>query len=701
MANYATLITAIQQVIKTNGNNEITGAILQSSLLSMINSLGAGYQFVGLATPSTNPGTPDIREFYIANGAGTYSNFGLTVNDGEFAILVFDSQWSKLSVSSLSDCLKYTAQSLTDVQKAQARNNIDVYAKSFIDENKADKDGTYDSMIVGSAKGLIGYKSVGALLTRRTSGGNDDIGSGAAQIQRIKGNTVRLNQQANPSAYASAYGYSCTFSNGLFTLTNNSATTPDFGNFNNLNFRCKQGHKYIVICDSPHTQIGINTANAITNSFVPGNTLFTAAANSVSDVLLRTSAVISSLAVGISITFHLFVCDLTQMYGADNEPSSVEEFTSQFDRPFYAYNPNGTILHNVATALLTNGFNQWDEDWELGTFNSQGEPTASNDLIRSKNFCPISGRITMRMIDNNAQILLYDENKTYIDCFSFYGESRVLDCPANTKYFKIKFLPAYGISYKNDCCISYTHSGIRNGEYEQYWQNQLSLPITTAKGKLNGQGSSIVIFADGLKSAGSSFDEMQSAQAIRRIGTIYLDGLQWFYDGNVFYADSPIFNNNYICSSYTKLAADVDPADMSDKSMTIHTDDNTLYIKDDDYDNVQDFVDDLANVKAFYELQSPQIYVLDEEITMNYRVSDWGTEWMLPENGETPTTAPFSMDVIYAINAVDTIRNINVNHPNKDSITNLLNAMQSSGVISAYTMTYNNNTGAYTFTITR
>ena len=38
----------------------------------------AGYQFVGVATldPATNPGTPDAKVFYIANGKGTYTNFG-------------------------------------------------------------------------------------------------------------------------------------------------------------------------------------------------------------------------------------------------------------------------------------------------------------------------------------------------------------------------------------------------------------------------------------------------------------------------------------------------------------------------------------------------------------------------------------------------------------------------------------------------
>lgn len=94
MANYATLKTAIQQVIKTNGNNEITGALLQQSLLSLINSLGADYQFCGVATPSTTPGTPDQNVAYLA-GPGTYPNFGsFVVDDGYLGVLKYNGSWS-------------------------------------------------------------------------------------------------------------------------------------------------------------------------------------------------------------------------------------------------------------------------------------------------------------------------------------------------------------------------------------------------------------------------------------------------------------------------------------------------------------------------------------------------------------------------------------------------------------------------------
>lgn len=98
MANYETLKAAIQHVIKTNDNNEITGALLQQSLLAIINSLGEGYQFAGVATIDTEPETTDAKVFYIANGKGTYTNFGrIEVTEDDVVVLYWDSSWHKVS----------------------------------------------------------------------------------------------------------------------------------------------------------------------------------------------------------------------------------------------------------------------------------------------------------------------------------------------------------------------------------------------------------------------------------------------------------------------------------------------------------------------------------------------------------------------------------------------------------------------------
>lgn len=104
MADYATLKTSIQAAIKQNGNNEITGPILQQTLLAMINSLGAGYQFIDVATPETNPGTPDENLFYIAYEAGTYTNFGaIEIDNGLAVIYGSGSSWSVKQIFVVDD----------------------------------------------------------------------------------------------------------------------------------------------------------------------------------------------------------------------------------------------------------------------------------------------------------------------------------------------------------------------------------------------------------------------------------------------------------------------------------------------------------------------------------------------------------------------------------------------------------------------
>ena len=77
MANYANLKSAIQQYIKQNGNEEITGAILQTTLLSMVDSLASGYLFKGLARPLFAPAASDGPVYYLALEAGSYINFPL------------------------------------------------------------------------------------------------------------------------------------------------------------------------------------------------------------------------------------------------------------------------------------------------------------------------------------------------------------------------------------------------------------------------------------------------------------------------------------------------------------------------------------------------------------------------------------------------------------------------------------------------
>lgn len=112
MANWDILKSAIAGIIKTNGNQEITGQLLQNVLNNIVSSVGENATFAGIATPTTNPGAPDGPAFYLAAEAGTYANFsGIEIAEGEAAIL----QWNNAAWSKKTSGLA-TQQQLTELE---------------------------------------------------------------------------------------------------------------------------------------------------------------------------------------------------------------------------------------------------------------------------------------------------------------------------------------------------------------------------------------------------------------------------------------------------------------------------------------------------------------------------------------------------------------------------------------------------------
>lgn len=150
MANYQALKTAIQQVVKPNGNKEITGALLQQSLLSMINSLGKGYQFMGIATPTTDPGTTDQNVFYIASEKGVYTNFGgVNIDEDGVFLLLYNGSWTKLLVANVTTAAsldKILADSgyLKKSTLASVLTAIRIFADNSTESKKANVDNLAD-----------------------------------------------------------------------------------------------------------------------------------------------------------------------------------------------------------------------------------------------------------------------------------------------------------------------------------------------------------------------------------------------------------------------------------------------------------------------------------------------------------------------------------------------------------------------------
>lgn len=94
MANYSTLKASVNAYIKANGVRAITGPVLNGILTQMINTLGDGARYGGIATPSGNPGAHDNVVFFAATAAGTYTNYGgFTLDGTSLHFFVYDGEW--------------------------------------------------------------------------------------------------------------------------------------------------------------------------------------------------------------------------------------------------------------------------------------------------------------------------------------------------------------------------------------------------------------------------------------------------------------------------------------------------------------------------------------------------------------------------------------------------------------------------------
>lgn len=130
MAKWDNINGIIENAIKSNNAQSITGDSLQSVLKSIVSDVGANATFAGIAIASTSPGSYDGPVFYIAASAGTYAGFGsIVVNAGELAVLYNSANgngWSKSSIglSSITDKSITKAKLASDVPIDAMQNKI-------------------------------------------------------------------------------------------------------------------------------------------------------------------------------------------------------------------------------------------------------------------------------------------------------------------------------------------------------------------------------------------------------------------------------------------------------------------------------------------------------------------------------------------------------------------------------------------------
>lgn len=355
------------------------------------------------------------------------------------------------------------------------------------------------------------------------------------------------------------------------------------------------------------------------------------------------------------------------------------------------------LVSNSATAILSRGFNQWDEEWLL-----------DNGKIVSKNFCPCAGDTVYYLKCASytsryyLQIQWYDSAKAFIS--SEYRAGQTATSPSSARWFKIATQSSnyvYGTTYNHDICINISDTS-KNGTYEPYNGHQVDLNIPTLTGKLNGAGSSVVIFPDGMNRAGATYDELTATNAVKRKKIVNLGSLTWTDSGAGYFQTLDITDfarparnqdaatNTINSKGYTVVSA-INIAS-NDKSIAFWSTATRVGIRDTSYSTESDFTTAMDGVYLVYDLATPEEYTLDNALQFQYPVVAGGTEMVLPTTG----TAPMKMDVIYG-NAADAAATMSQNFISVDSMKEFLAALgtQMGGT---WSMGYENGKHTFTFT---
>lgn len=514
---------------------------------------------------------------------------------------------------------------------------------------------SHPKMTVGYAKNLIMPDTPTEQEFNFRQAGGGVIEDGVAVIDKVNGNSVVWNQKVpyDVSKWRGDVG-SMTIDGSVITL---SCGSSSYVEKMTLDQCIIAGHKYYTRATIVETAGLSRISLSDTDSFIASD-----AAGTYSSIKVASSnadlKIVNMGGVGQGATFKdvLFV-DLTQMFGAGNEPSTVEEFLQRKPKVAdeYAYN-EGTIVNNKVEKVVTTGRNLFDSSTAIDgkTIIDDTGVEVINSLGWCSTFIPIIGGKSYfcKGVTINIQgygVHCYDKDKQHINGVAFPQNGRTFDAPINAKYIRIS--GRYDDSPANAAILNLSDASF-NGQYAPYEKHELDL--SWIKDIKDTEG--VKLFEDGMRSVGTAFDEVGKNKAVKRLGSVDLGTLPWNTswwdnDGRL-YVD---LENKKVGSTNVMYPLGVTYSNDNDLINTIgicgNNRYNTIYVGDaKTHSSASEFISSLRGVIAYYELAEP-IEVEYDEKSLTYPVVAGGTE----EAIASEPTATFHADIGYGIDAVKTI----------------------------------------------
>ena len=516
---------------------------------------------------------------------------------------------------------------------------------------KANVDGYYEEMTVGDAEQLVATQFVedNEPYLFRSTGGSSDVGN-RTYLDKIVGGTVAWNQLVCSEAIGS--GGTLDIDGGVYTLTPNISS--DFSQirfYNATPHTRKNGHKYYVSLEAKSdawasdgniafcTYDGLWLKNAVT-SIDPSNHSWqklkgiftnTTDATGNGDFCFRKYYEETNSPVSVK---NAVLFDLTQMFGStiadyiysleqSQAGAGVAWFKKLFPNDYYAYNAGELLSVEGLQSHDAVGFNQWDEEWEVGSFDLNGVPVTSSSYIRSKNYIPLVPNATYYFTRPSVLAWVYYYTDTdFIKYVQLGSAVKTFTPPSNAT--RAKFLVptgAYGTTYNHDICINLSDPS-RNGEYEPYEKHSYPLDSSLTLRGIPKLDASNNLYYDG--------DEYTSDGKVKRkYGVVDLGSLSWnyntaFWSVPIFFAqlmDMKPYTKNTINPKYSRENSIVG----TDPHYCSSGNNNFIYIQDSAYTDAATFKSAMSGVMLVYELATPTTETAEPFQNIQV-VDDFGTE---------------------------------------------------------------------------
>ena len=467
---------------------------------------------------------------------------------------------------------------------------------------------------------------------------------GTGTITSIKGNTIKFNQLVF---------------NSKGNETSSGITFTSLGNCKYKINGTASAEAYYVLTDNmiPNHKMYIKFSPS--NPNIKFERIGYPAYSSTGDgIILPVENAIAPMAIKIvngttidnaEATFQCF--DITAM-GIDNltTPAQVEEWLStHIGRLDYYDFTLGDLISFKGTGLKTVGFNQWDEEWELGNINNAtGLNINATNRWRCKNYIPVFPNVSYflyNVSDKELNAFVYDENMDYMFTWAGnqwqYGSSgsspiqnKIFTIPEGCHYLRFKYGGTDESSYQGNICLNISDVS-KNGTYEPYTESILNLPI-------------LEHFPTGMKSIPNTqvYDRLTRGRADKILEIVDLGTLDYTYGSfsgiNYFVTNTsptgikPATNfvkpNIVISSKYTLIASTnqgVTNPNFVDGTFFEFTS-GLLFFRDSSYTSASDFKNAMNGVYLIYELANPITTDITPSLDLTYPIENGGTEQLLP-----------------------------------------------------------------------